>query len=293
MADQLLGQEHQVFIGGVGLVELQHGEFGIVLDGEAFVSEVPVDLEDPVEAADHQAFQVEFRGDPQVEGHVQGLVVGNEGPGRGAPGNGLHHGGFHLEEAPGFEKLAHQSDDGGPPDEHLTHLGVDHQVQVALAVAGLDVGEAVELFRQGQEALGEENIVGHRQGELPGSGAKERAGKPDDVAQVEALEPGEGLRADNLFLDVGLDPAGAVLEVAEGGLAEFPEEHEAAGQAEGLVQGLQFGGGQGPEFFEDLGNGVAGNEAVGKGLDALLPELRQLLQALVLDVIRLCHGVSA
>ena len=35
--------------------------------------------------------------------------------------------------------------------EDLAHLGVDHQVQVALAVAGLHVGEAVEFFRQGQQ----------------------------------------------------------------------------------------------------------------------------------------------
>ena len=151
------------------------------------------------------------------------------------------------------KNLPHQTDDRGPPDEHLPHLGVDHQVQVALAVAGLHVGEAVELFRQGQERLGEEDKFGHRQGEFPGSGAKQRAGKPHDVAQVQALKQGEGLRAQHLFLDVGLDAAGAVLEVAEAGLAEFPEEHEAAGQAEGLVQGLQLGAGQGPELLRGPG----------------------------------------
>ena len=253
MADKLLGQDHQVLIGGVGLVELQHGEFGIVLDGEPFVPEIAVDLEDPVEAADHQALQIEFRGDPQVQGHVQGLVVGDEGPGRGAPGNGLHHGGLHLQEAPGLKKLPHQTDDRGPPDKNFPHLGVDHQVQVALAVAGLHVREAVVLFRQGQEALGEEHEVGHRQGELPGLGAEQRAGKPHDVAQVQALEPGEGLRAEHLFLDVGLDAAGAVLEVAEGGLAELPEQHQAAGQTEGPVQPLQLGPGQGPELLPKPG----------------------------------------
>ena len=113
------------------------------------------------------------------------------------------------------KKLPHQADDGGPPYENLTHLGVDHQVQVALAVAGLHIREAVVLFRQGQETLGEEDEIGHRQGELPGFGAKQRAGEPHDVAQVQAFEQGEGLRAQHLALDVGLEAAGAVLEVAE------------------------------------------------------------------------------
>ena len=135
--------------------------------------------------------------------------------------------------------------------------------------------------------------VGHRQGKLSGFGAKQRAGKPHDVAQVQALEQGEGLRSQHLFLDVGLDAAGAVLEVAKGGLAELPQEHEAAGQAEGLVQGLQFVGGQGPELPQDLGDGVGGNKAVGIGLDALFPELCELLQALITNIVRLCHGVSA
>ncbi len=56
--EQLLGEGHEVLVSGVGLVKLQHGEFGVVEGGEAFVSEVAVDLVHPLEAAHYQALQV-------------------------------------------------------------------------------------------------------------------------------------------------------------------------------------------------------------------------------------------
>ena len=77
------------------------------------------------------------------------------------------------------------------------------------------------------------------------------------------------------------------------GLAELPEEHEAAGQTEGLGQRLQLGAGQRPELLQNPGDGVAGDKAVGIGLDALLPQFCEFLQALVAESIGLCHGVSA
>ena len=45
------GEVHHVVVVRVGLVELQHGELGIVLGGDALVAEVAVDLVDAVEAA--------------------------------------------------------------------------------------------------------------------------------------------------------------------------------------------------------------------------------------------------
>ena len=97
--EEVLREGHhvpQVLAGGV---ELHHGELGIVLVADAFVAEAAVDLEDLLEAAHDEPLQVELRCDPQVEVHVQGIVVGDEGPGRGAARDGLHHGGFHLQVA--------------------------------------------------------------------------------------------------------------------------------------------------------------------------------------------------
>ena len=73
---------------GVGLVELEHGELGIVPGGQALVAEVAVDLEHPLEAAHHQALQVQLRRDAQVQVHVERIVVGLERTRRRAAGDG-------------------------------------------------------------------------------------------------------------------------------------------------------------------------------------------------------------
>ena len=41
-------------------------------------------------------------------------------------------------------------------DEGVLDLGVDDEVHIALTVAGLGVGQAVELLGQGQQALGQQ-----------------------------------------------------------------------------------------------------------------------------------------
>jgi hypothetical protein len=61
VAQQALGEVHQAAVVRVGLVELHHGEFGVVARAEALVAEVAVDLEHLLEAADHQALEVQLR----------------------------------------------------------------------------------------------------------------------------------------------------------------------------------------------------------------------------------------
>ena len=100
------------------------------------------------------------------------------------PGMGCIMGVSTSRKAPAVEELPQQADDPGPGLEDPAHLGVDHQVQVALAVAGLDVGEAVEFFRQGLQGFGQEHKLLHCQGELVGPGAEQGALDPDDVAQI-------------------------------------------------------------------------------------------------------------
>ena len=102
--EQLLGERHQVVVVGVGLVELEHRELGVVLRRDPLVAEVAVDLVDALEAADDQALQVQLGRDAQVEVHVERVVVGDEGPRRGAAGDRLHHRRLDLEEAARVEE---------------------------------------------------------------------------------------------------------------------------------------------------------------------------------------------
>ena len=135
MGEHRLGEPHQVLKSGKGLIELHHGEFRVVLGGDALVAKVAVDFEDPVEAAHQETLEIQLRGDAQVQGHGQDVVIGFEGPGRGAPGDALHHGGFHFQKAPLVHKLPEQADDAGAGAEDVLDLGVDDQVHVAPAIA--------------------------------------------------------------------------------------------------------------------------------------------------------------
>ena len=152
-AEQFLGQVHVVFVVGVGLVELEHGELGVVPGRDAFVTEVAVDLEDLLETADHQALEVQLRGDAQEHGHVQRVVMGLERVWPRHRRDGLQHRGLHFEETALAEETADVGDDLGAHAEGVAGFLVDHQVDVALAVALLGVGQAMVLVRQRTQRL--------------------------------------------------------------------------------------------------------------------------------------------
>ena len=154
--DQLLGHRHQLLVVGVGLVELQHRELGVVLRRDPLVPEVAVDLEDLLDAADRQPLQVQLRRDAQVQLHVERVVMRDERPRQRAAGDRLHHRRLDLEIAARRQELADRRDDPAARLEHAPRVGVDDQIEVALAVADLDVGQAVPLLGQRQQALREE-----------------------------------------------------------------------------------------------------------------------------------------
>jgi ribosomal protein L7/L12 len=99
VAQQCLGEVHQVLVVPVRRVELHHRELGVVAHADAFVAKAAVDLEHALEAADDQALQVQLGRDAQEHLLVQRVVVRHEGLGVGAAGDGVEHGRFHLHEA--------------------------------------------------------------------------------------------------------------------------------------------------------------------------------------------------
>jgi hypothetical protein len=188
VAQHLLGEVHQVVVVPVRRIELHHREFRVVPDADAFVAEVAVDLEHALEAADHQALQVELGRDAQEHLLVERVVVRDEGLGVRAAGDRVQHRRLDLEEAVLDHEVADRAHRLAARDEARPGVLVGHQVDVALAVFLLLVGHAVELVRQRAQALGQQAHAGDAHRQLAGLGAEQGAFAAEDVAEVEVLE---------------------------------------------------------------------------------------------------------
>ena len=94
------------------------------------------------------------------------------------------------------------------PAAHLedpARVRVDDQIEVALAVAGLDVLQAVPFLGQRDEALGEELEARRPDRQLVGLGAEQVPFDADEVAEIEQLEEREVALAQRVLADVDLD----------------------------------------------------------------------------------------
>ena len=241
--DELLAARRDVLVVGVRLVPLEHRELGVVLGREALVAEVLADLVDALEAADDQALEVELGRDPQVQRAVERVVVRGERPAGAAAVDRLQDRRLDLDEAGVVEEPADLADHLRARDEHLARLLVRHQVELALAVAGLDVGEAVVLLRRRAQRLREQRPVVELQRQLTAAGAEHGPVRPDQVTEIERDEPVERLLAEHVRARVQLHPARPVDEVEERRLALAAPRREPAGDAGarfGLLAGLEL-----------------------------------------------------
>ena len=169
-----LDQVHQVTVVRVGLVELEHREFGVVPRRQTLVAEVAVDLVDPLEAADHEALQVQLGRDPQVHLLVERVVVRDERPRGRAARYRLHHRRLDLEEVEGIERIPEVGDDARARAEHLARGLVHDEVDVALAIARLGVGQAMPLVGQRPQRLGQQPHLLHAHRQLARARAEQR-----------------------------------------------------------------------------------------------------------------------
>ena len=149
----------------------------------------------------------------------------------------------------------------GALDEDFAGVEVGEEVDVALAIAQLDVGEAVIFLRQREHGLGEKGEPLDMDGELAGAGAEEIAGDADVVAEVEELVEREALLADGVEADVNLQALAALLQRGEARLALGADGHDAAGDGDGCAVGLELFGGGAVPLGADFGDTVceAGN----------------------------------
>ena len=277
-----LDQVHHVVVVGEGLVGLQHRELRVVPGVDALVAEHPPDLEHPLHPAHDQALEVQLERDAQVEVDVEGVVVGDEGS-RARPAlYRLQHRALDLGEPAVLEVPADRPHGGVADPEDLPGALVDLQVDVALPVAGLDVGEPAVLVGRLAQRLAQQREPFDAHGQLAAPRRHHDAFDAHPVAAVEVVERVVALGPEHLRVDEELDRAGAVAQLREREPALPADQGEPARQADPFVRhdvGREIGVG-----VVDPGARGVGGPAVGVGLPAAFlgrPQLGQSVLALV------------
>ena len=125
--------------------------------------------------------------------------------------------------------LRNEPDHGVADLEDPAGLLVDDEVGVALAVAGVGVGEALPLVGQRPHGLGQQLEALDLDRQLALAGRHDGALDPDPVAEVERIEGLVALVAQHRPGDEELDLAGPVPHGGEGQLALAADEEEATG----------------------------------------------------------------
>ena len=202
---------------GVGPVELQHRELGIVSSRHALVAEHAADLKHLLHAANDQPLQVELGCDAQVEVLPECVVMGDERTSERTTGDRVQHRCLDLDEPLTTQDRSHRRNDLAALRERIAGLFGDPHVDIALAIARVGISDAVPLVGKG--SLGRrQHIPGvDPDAEFTATGHHHHTGDGDPVTDRQAgevLEVGGGLRHGEQ-----LDAASGVLERTEGQLA--------------------------------------------------------------------------
>ena len=235
MYDHILGNVHHAVVIGVCLVQLDGGELRVVLGVHALVAENTADLIYLLKAAHDQALEVQLGRNAHVHIDVERIVVRDERARRRAARDGVETRGLDLHKAAAIHKLTDLAHDCRALFKGVAHLGVDDQVNIALAVAHIGVLEAMPLFGQRREVFGEQRQLMHRNRDLTLLGAEHLALHADNITDVEFLVALVDLVAHVVALDIQLQPAVAVGQVGKGGFAHNALAHHAAGKAYGFA----------------------------------------------------------
>ena len=153
----------------------------------------------------------------------------------------------------------------------LVEQRVHEEINVALAVAKFDIGEAVVLLRQSKHGLGEEGngLDVHRQ--LACASAEEIAGHSDVIAEVEEFVQLEGLITHGVLAYVNLQTRAVLLELRESCLALGTDGHDPASYGDADALHFELFGCCAVVCFPKLGNEV--RRRIGVGISGLAKSL--------------------
>ena len=194
----------------------------------AFVAELATDFENLLETAHEQALQGQLGRDAQEVVTVERVEVRNERLRVRAAQNRMQKRRLHLVEALLLHIAADGSHDLKALFERALDLGIHNKVDVALAIARLLVGQAVELLRQRAQRLGQKLVARDGDGELSALRAHHGAVNADPVAHVEVFHCSEDFLAECVDAAEQLDVARRVAQLEERDLALDALGHDTA-----------------------------------------------------------------
>ena len=118
---------------------------------KTLVAENSAHLVDSLKSADYKALEVEFKGNAQVEVLVEGVVMGHKRT-RGSAARILNKNGrLDLDEILGIEIVSYLADYQASLYKCILDIGVDYEVKVAAAIAGVRIAQTVKLFGQREQ----------------------------------------------------------------------------------------------------------------------------------------------
>jgi len=287
LGEEFFVELHEVLIVAVGLIKLEHGEFGIVLGGNTLVAEIAIDFEDAIKAADGEPLKIELRRDAKVKINIKRVVMGDKRPGGGTTSDGVHHGCFYFDVAPGIKKIAQLTDDAGSRFENFAGPLVGNEVEIAMAIAQLHVGQTMPFLRERKKSLGKGKEFLYPNGELARLGPEHVAAHTDVIAKIQQMEQLEAFFAYHVFSHVNLYLLTCALQVSETSLAHQPVRNDAPRNPSFDPVGLKVGCGRVTKLGEEVGRGVGPTERARKGFVAKRLNLFEFLlplQKLVLGL---------
>ena len=216
-AEEVFGEIHHGFVVAVCLVYFQEGEFRVMTGVNPFITEYTTDFVYAFHATNDEALEVEFEGDTHVKVDVQCVVVGDKWTCGCATGDGVEHWGFNFEECAFIKVTTYCGDDFGAQDEGVFNVRIHDQVNVALTIAKLGIGQTMVLFRKWTHGFAEVFKLADFDTEFTAVGNENGTGDAYDVADVSFFEEPVHVFANDVLAGVDLNVTGKVRYVGKAG----------------------------------------------------------------------------
>ena len=235
IAQQLFSQVHDVFIVGICLIELEHGEFWIVFGVHAFVTEYTTDFVNFIKAADNQTFQVQLKSDTQIHIDIEAVVMCDKWTSSSTACDIVQNRGLNFQITFCIQEVAQLFDDHGTFYEYVTNFWVHDKVNVSLTVSQVSVGQTMEFFRQRQQGFGQQDCLSSTDRDFTVFSTENLTLYANDITNVPFFELVIDFFANNVAFDVDLNSAGRICNVKEGCFTHCTFAHDTSSNGNRLI----------------------------------------------------------